>query len=110
MSHSISRSSAPSVGTATVATAADASTAIAMAGSSAFAVYVGASQPSTTITWYASAAVDGPYAPVILSNGNYATTAVSANNVYISPPELFPCYFIKGVATSTVTVTVMQKG
>jgi hypothetical protein len=110
MSHSNSRSSAPSVGTDTAGTTVAASTAIAMAGSSAFAVYVGAGQPSTTISWYASAATEGPYAPVVLSNGNFATTAVSANNVYISPPELFPCYFIKGVASSTVTMTVMQKG
>jgi len=110
MSQSISRSIALVAGTAAIGTTASASSVIGMGGSSAFAVYVGAGQPTTTITWYASAAADGTFAPVILSNGNYATTAVTANNVYIAPPELFPCYFLKGVATSALSVTVMQKG
>jgi hypothetical protein len=34
---------------------------------------------------------------------------VAAEKVYVAPPELFACTYIKGVADAAVTVTVMAK-
>lgn len=102
--------SKPEAGPVTLATTVAASTPISMATASAFAFYVPAGQPTTTISWYASYSVEGPWAPVVLSNGSTATTSVVADRVYISPPELFPCTFIKGVGSAEVTAVVMQKG
>ena len=103
-------SSKPEAGAVTFATTIAGSTPIGMTTASAFAVYVPAGQPTSTITWYASYSVEGPWAAVVLSNGSSATTSVVADKVYISPPELFPCPFIKGVGSVAVSATLMMKG
>lgn len=110
MPQQILRTSTLSPATVTFGTTPAASSLITMTTASAFAVYVGSGQPTTTITWYAGVTSEGPWAPVVLSTGSSATTSVTAGNVYIAPPELFPCFFVKGVAASAVTATLMVKG
>jgi len=91
------------------ATSVAASETICLSTSAAFAVVVPAETTSTTIQWYASHRDEGPYYPVTLSSGTNATTAVVAGRVYIAPPELFACMFVRGVAGTAFTGVVMAK-
>lgn len=110
MSQAIRRSPELNSSTVTFSPSVGVCTPIPMATASGFAVHVPTGGPGGTVNWYASYSIDGPFLPVVMSNGNYATTAMSPGVVYIAPPELFPCYYIKGVATSTFTATIMMKG
>ena len=94
---------------ATFATSAANSTSIPMSSWAAFAFVTPTGSTATTVTWFAAADTNGPYREVVLSNGVPATTAVVAERVYVAPPELFACTYIKGVADAAVTVTVMAK-
>ena len=94
---------------ATFATTAAGSTALAMSSWAAFAFITPTGSTATTVTWYASAAIGGPYREVGLPSGLPATTAIAAEKTYVAPPELFACTYLKGVADAEVTVTVMAK-
>jgi len=87
-----------------------ASTALHFVAASAFAVFVPAGQPSSTVTWYGSYSSNGPWAPIVLSSGSSATTSIVADKIFISPPELFAVHYIKGVGSTAVTATIMLKG
>lgn len=86
------------------------STALHFVAASAFAVFVPAGQPSTTVSWYGSYSSNGPWAPIVLSSGTSATTTIVPDKIFISPPELFPVHYIKGVGSTAVTATIMTKG
>ena len=85
------------------------STAIPMSNAAGLALITPTGATSTTITWYASHTVSGPYRPVYLSNGTAASTAVVAERCYIAPPELFSCTWLKGAAGAEVVCVVMTK-
>ena len=93
----------------TFATAVEGSATVCLSTAAAFAVVVPAGVTSTTITWYASHRDEGPFYPVTLSGGTTASTAVIAGRVFIAPPELFACMYIRGVAGTAFTGTVMTK-
>lgn len=85
------------------------STAIPMANLAGFAFNTAATG-TPIITWHASESLEGVFRPVILSNGNAATTQLSGARVYIAPPELFACTWIKGVSSAgSIPATVMAK-
>jgi hypothetical protein len=94
----------------TIGTTVAASSAVAMASYSAFAVAVPAGQPGGLCTWYASHSPTGPFSQVILSDGTLAQTTMITDRVHIAPPELFSCLFVKGVAPVANQVIVMLKG
>lgn len=111
MAQQILRSSADTGPNAiTFGTSLGTSTALHFVATSAFAVFVPAGQPSSTVSWYGSYSSDGPWAAIVLSNGTSATTAIVPDKVFISPPELFPVHYIKGVGSVAVTATIMTKG
>lgn len=82
---------------------------ICTANYAAFAVVCAPGTVSTTIVWHAATINDGPYYPVILPNGTQASTTVVAGQVYIAPPELYACTFIRGVAPTPFSALVMLK-
>lgn len=86
------------------------STPIAMSVWSALAIYVAPGVTSTTLTWYASYSSTGPWGMVVLPGGTAASTTVVADRVFISPPELFPCHYLKGVAGTAFQAVAMTKG
>jgi len=111
MAQQILRSAADSTPNAiTFGTSIGTSTALHFVNTSAFAVFVPAGQPSSTVSWYGSYSSTGPWAPIVLSNGTSATTAMVPDKIYIAPPELFPVHYIKGVGSAEVTATIMTKG
>jgi len=73
------------------------STTICMSPAVGFAIYVPTGTASTTVTWYASPRIDGPWYPVVLSSGTAATTSVVAEKTYVSPADFFPLHFVRGV-------------
>lgn len=87
------------------------STPITMGRSASLAFLVGPSATTSTVTWYGAASVNGPYYRVIKSDGVAATTAVeSPSRLYVAPPELFACPFIKGTSSAgDLTVAVVKK-
>ena len=109
MPTSIERSVPRAPQTVAFATAVENSGSICMANSAAFAFITPLGMTTTTITWYASHRDDGPYYPVILSSGTAASTAAVAGKVYITPPELFSCAFVRGVAGTATTAVIMMK-
>lgn len=82
---------------------------ICMANCAAFSVLIPAGVVATQVTWYAASVPEGPYYPVVLSNGSTAATSVVAERVCIAPPELYSCTFVKGVAVVPFTGVVMLK-
>lgn len=109
MATQILRSASTSVGNVAFGTSVANCTSICLASSAAFAVIVPAGTTSTTITWHASHKDDGPYFPVILSSGSAASTAVAAGRVYIAPPELYSCPYIRGVVGTAFDGVVVMK-
>lgn len=105
----IERSAPVSQQAVTFAAAVANSDTICMSNAAAFAFIMPATASATTITWYASHRDDGPYYPVILSSGTAAATSAVAGRVYITPPELFSCAFVRGVAGTAVSAIVMMK-
>lgn len=99
----------PTAMSATLGATLGSATAIPMANLAGFAFTTGATA-TPTITWYAAENPDATFRPVILSNGNAATTTLIGPRVYIAPPELFACTWIKGVSSiGDIPVTVMAK-
>lgn len=90
-------------------TTVEGSATLCMSAFAAFAVIVPPGTASTTIVWHASHRDEGPFYPVTLSSGAPASTAVVAGRVYIAPPELFACMYIRGVAGAAFTGIVMAK-
>lgn len=82
---------------------------ICMANCAAFSVLVPAGVIATQVTWYAASVAEGPYYPVVLTSNTTATTSVVAERVYIAPPELYSCTFVRGVAVVPFTGVVMLK-
>lgn len=82
---------------------------ICMANSAAFAFIAPPAATATTVSWFASSTDAGPYYPVILSSGTAASTAIVASRVYIAPPELYACTYVRGVAASPFSAVVMLK-
>jgi hypothetical protein len=96
-------------GKVTFGTSAAASTTLCLSTAAAFSFLVPASATTTTVAWYASDRDEGPFYPVTLSNGNNATTSVVGGRVYIAPPELFACMYVRGVAGAAFDAVVMTK-
>lgn len=82
---------------------------ICMANFAALAFVCPAGATSTTVVWHAATTNDGPYYPVILPSGTAASTIVVAGNVYIAPPELYACTYVRGVAAAPFDSTLMLK-
>jgi hypothetical protein len=104
----IERTSSLKAGNTAVATAIAGSQTIYLSHASAFAFVVPAGV-SATIAWHASATDDGPYFPVYLSSGAAAQTTVVGGRVYVAPPELFACPYVRGVAGTAFNIQVMTK-
>lgn len=109
MATRIERSAPVSSQAVAFATAVADSGSICMANSAAFAFITPPGMTTTTITWHASHRDEGPYYPVILSSGTAATTSCIAGRVYITPPELFSCAYVRGVAGIATTAVIMMK-
>lgn len=104
----IERSSSLKSGNAAVGTTVAGSQTIYLSHASAFAFVVPAGV-SATIVWHASATDDGSYFPVYLSSGAAAQTTVVGGRVYVAPPELFACPYVRAVAGSSFNIQVMTK-
>lgn len=109
MATRIERSAPVNPGSVAFAASVGSSDTICMANSAAFAFVCPPSATSTTVSWYAASTDAGPYYPVILPSGSAASTAVVAGRVYIAPPELYACTYVRGVAASPFSAVVMLK-
>lgn len=107
----IARSIAVGEQVVTFATSLASSTPISFSQYSAFAFTTPAGAAATIISWYAASEINGTYTPVVLSNGNAAVTSAASSTTYISPPELFPLCYVKGVSSNgNVVCAVAMKG
>ena len=88
------------------------STTISMSVFSALAFIASEGSGTHRVVWYGAAEADGPYLPITLSSEETAFTNVPSAGVFITPPELFACHFVRGVMTggSQQTCTIMLKG
>lgn len=84
-------------------------TTLCLSTAAAFCFLVPAGTQPTTIIWHASHKDEGPFYPVVLSNGNAASTIVTAGQIFIAPPELFACTYVRGAAAAGFEATVMTK-
>lgn len=109
MSTRIERSAPVNPQAVAFATSVGSSGTICMANSAAFAFVVPLGTTSTTVAWHAASRDEGPYYPVVLPNGLTASTSVIAGRVYIAPPELYSCTYVRGVAASPFSSVVMLK-
>jgi|DEB0MinimDraft_6_1074348.scaffolds.fasta_scaffold11591_4 hypothetical protein len=68
---------------------------------------------SAIISWFAAKDPEGPYVPIYLSGEEAAYTSIPQNGVYVAPPELFCCHYLRGVVNNPsfeFTGTVLLKG
>lgn len=105
----IQRCASASSSAVTFAASVQDSSTICMSTTAAFSVIVADGVTSTSITWHASHRDDGPYYPVIMSNGSPAATVVTAGRVFVAPPELFACMYVRGVAGIAFSAMVVGK-
>lgn len=112
MSYDITRTPNTPGFPATFAATVGDSTTITMSVFSAFAFIATEGSNTHRVVWYGSSDPDGPYLPITLSTEETAYTNVPNAGVYITPPELFACHFVRGVMTGGApqTCTVMLKG
>ena len=92
----------------------DESTTISVGVSSSVAVVVEQTPNALArIDWYAAQSQDGPWVPIYLSGEEQAYTNIPSNGVYVTPPELFACHWLKGVVNNAAyefTGAVIVKG
>jgi len=96
---------------ATCALAVGDSTTISMGAASAMSFSVGPQGAQTRISWLGALSPEGPFVPIFLSGEEPAYTDIFDAGLYVAPPELFACCYVRGVSdVAPVAITVLLKG